>query len=939
MAATATSRVVPVARTVLRGRSEVMATALSMMRRVRAHGRGGVLVLEGEPGIGKSAVFAAIVEQAAVMQFVYGVSKADQIGRISPAAPLLLALRSGSRPVLTAAELADLAPRTAEPLLLLEDVTGLLERVAGQSPLLIGIDDAQWSDPVSRFVLRSLPSRLAGHPILWLFASRSSGGGLVDDLKRPGFGESRIEVAELGPLSAADIAAMAQDRLNRPPSARLSRMLDGVGGNPFFATQILEGVVRAGTEDDPDIPAEFVLGVRRRLGELGPATADLMTIAAVFGQALAAGDVPALLPQHPAAEVTISIGEAVRSGLLEHDRARLTFRHDLIREAIYADLTEHTRQALHQRCARYLRDVAGEPLTIAAHARAGISPGDEATAALLADAASQAAAAMPEAASDLILAAFHSVRPGQDSWVTLGQRCVEVLSLVQRCAEAIDIADVLLAHLDDDEPAGRIEIAVARALWLTGQWQASVDRSTRALARPNVSPALRVRLAAARALALSRVEPAAAAAPVAEDALRGAEHQNDDGARVLAWHALAEVARNRADHEGSLRHYRALRAASGPAYIAQEIQGLQHLDRFHDAEVMLAKARRDMGADKSMMFLSLIYSQIWWDYNLGRLDEAEAGAQTLLALALERGSYTCGIDAASLLSLVALQRGDVAGARQSLTGGFGPAGAEDERRVPSLLLVRGWVTAAEGDLDEAVSLLSPLVMAGREERDPWPWKPGWLRMLAQLGMAAGPGGFTGEVVALAEIGAARNPGVPSLAGTALQLRGTTRRDLGLLRQAADVLARSPRPLLRAGGYEDLGFELVARDRRREAAALLDQSWDIYRAAGAAGPMMTLQDRMRKAGFRRAQWQSAGPRPESGWAALTQAEIRVARLIGSGYTNKAASEALGISVNTTGTHLRSVFTKLGVRSRVQLSNAMHEEDPAEHLRDHGTRLPA
>jgi DNA-binding CsgD family transcriptional regulator len=466
-----------------------------------------------------------------------------------------------------------------------------------------------------------------------------------------------------------------------------------------------------------------------------------------------------------------------------------------------------------------------------------------------------------------------------------------------------------------------------------------VDRSTRALARPNVSPALRVRLAAARALALSRVEPAAAAAPVAEDALRGAEHQNDDGARVLAWHALAEVARNRADHEGSLRHYRALRAASGPAYIAQEIQGLQHLDRFHDAEVMLAKARRDMGADKSMMFLSLIYSQIWWDYNLGRLDEAEAGAQTLLALALERGSYTCGIDAASLLSLVALQRGDVARARQSLTGGFGPAGAEDERRVPSLLLVRGWVTAAEGDLDEAVSLLSPLVMAGREERDPWPWKPGWLRMLAQLGMAAGPGGFTGEVVALAEIGAARNPGVPSLAGTALQLRGTTRRDLGLLRQAADVLARSPRPLLRAGGYEDLGFELVARDRRREAAALLDQSWDIYRAAGAAGPMMTLQDRMRKAGFRRAQWQSAGPRPESGWAALTQAEIRVARLIGSGYTNKGASEALGISVNTTGTHLRSVFTKLGVRSRVQLSNAMHEEDPAEHLRDHGTRLPA
>jgi DNA-binding CsgD family transcriptional regulator/tetratricopeptide (TPR) repeat protein len=917
-----------------------MATALSALRRVGTHGRGGVLVLEGEPGIGKSAVFAAIAEQAAAMQFACGVSKADQIGRISPAAPLLLALRSGSRPVLSAAELAGLAARTAEPLLLLEDVTGLLALRSQESPLLIGIDDTQWTDPVSRFVLRALPSRLAGSAIMWLLASRSSGEGLAEDLKRPGFAGSRIDVVELSPLRAADIAAMARDRLNRAPSAGLSRLLDGVGGNPFFATQILEGVVRAGTHDDPDIPAEFVLGVRRRLGELGPATAELMTVAAVFGQALAAEDARALLPGHPAAQITRSLGEAVRCCLLHHDRdGRLTFRHDLIREAIYADLTERTRRALHLRCARYLRDVAAEPLTIAAHARAGISGGDEATAALLAGAAGQAAAGMPEAACELILAAFHAVRPGQESWLGLGQQCVELLGLVQRCAEAIDVADVLLAHLDDDEPAGRVEIAVARALWLTGQWQASVDRSSRALARPGVSAALRARLAAVRALALSRVEPAAAAGPVAEDALREADRLDDDGARLLAWHALAEVARNRADHQGSLRHYRALRAASGPACIAQEIQGLQHLDRFHDAGVMLGEARRDMGLDKGMIFLSLIYSQVWWDYNLGRLDQAEAGAAALLSLALERGSYTCGIDAASLLSLVALQRGDVAGARQRLTRGFGPADAENERRVPSLLLVRGWVTAAGGDVDEAVGMLSPLVFAGREERDPWPWKAGWLRMLAQLGMAAGAGRFTEEVVALAEIGAGRNPAVPSLAGTALQLRGTVRRDLPLLHRAAGVLARSPRPLVRAGGYEDLGFELVARGRRREGAAVLDQSWSIYREAGATGPMTALQDRMRKAGFRRARWQCAEPRPGSGWQALTHAETRVARLIGSGYTNKAASEALGISVNTTGTHLRSVFAKLGVRSRVQLTNVMHQEDVAEHPRDRQPRRPA
>src|SRR5262249_15539337 len=152
--------------------------------------------------------------------------------------------------------------------------------------------------------------------------------------------------------------------------------------------------------------------------------------------------------------------------------------------------------------------------------------------------------------------------------------------------------------------------------------------------------------------------------------------------RVLAWHALAEVSRNRGDHVASLRHFRALRAVSGPAYIGQEFQGLQYLDRFHDAEVMLRKARKDLGLDRGMVFLSLIYTQIWWDYNVARFDDAEAGARTLLDLALERGSYSCGLEAASLLSLLSLQRGDVGQARQWLTAGFGPAGPDDQFRVP-----------------------------------------------------------------------------------------------------------------------------------------------------------------------------------------------------------------------------------------------------------------
>jgi len=913
-----------VSKLVLRGRSAAMADALGLARRVRAQGHGGVILVEGEPGIGKSALFMEIVTQATRMGFACAVGKADQIGRISPAAPLLLALRSGADPLLSAAELTDLVARTNEPLLLLEDLTALLERLSQDRLVLIGVDDTQWADPVTRFVLRALPGRLAGSSILWLFTSRIAAGGLTEDLKDATFAASPVEAVELGPLAPADIAAMAADRLGRPPSTALSRMLDGVGGNPFFATQILTGVVRG--DADHDIPTEFVLGVRRRIRELEPAAADLITIAAVFGQALAPEDADALLPDHSVDEITAATDAVIRAHLLDTDRnGRLVFRHDLIRQAVYADLTERSRRTPHERCARHLTQTDSDPLTIAVHARTAIKPGDEAAAAMLAEAANRAAGSMPEAATDLILAAFHAVRPNQGSWPALGERSVELLGLVQRCTEALDVADLLLAHVDDDESAGRIEIAAARALWLTGRWLAAVDRSTKALTRPNLSPVLRARLVALQALTRSRVEAASSVVTIAERALREADRVDDDDARVLAWHALAEVSRNRGDHVESLRHYRNLRAISGPTYVGQEFQGLQYLDRFHDAEVLLRTGRRELGLDRGMVFLSLIYTQIWWDYNVARFDEAETGARTLLDLALERGSYSCGIEAASLLSLVSLQRGDVAEARRWLTAGFGPAGPEDEVRLPSLLLVRGWVTAAEGNADEAAELLAPLVFSGREERDPWPWKPGWLRLLAYIGLRARNQKFTDEVMTLADLGAERNPEVASFTGTAFQLRGIVHEDVDLLARAAEILAHSPRPMMRASAYEDLGVTLLRQDHRREGAEMLDRAWEIYRRVGATGPLLDVQNEMRQAGLRRDKWLSVEPRPATGWAALTPSELKVARLIGSGHTNKAAAEELGVSVNTIGTHLRAVFTKLGVRSRVQLSNVLHERD--------------
>ncbi|MEU1030490.1 LuxR C-terminal-related transcriptional regulator [Streptomyces mirabilis] len=89
-------------------------------------------------------------------------------------------------------------------------------------------------------------------------------------------------------------------------------------------------------------------------------------------------------------------------------------------------------------------------------------------------------------------------------------------------------------------------------------------------------------------------------------------------------------------------------------------------------------------------------------------------------------------------------------------------------------------------------------------------------------------------------------------------------------------------------------------------------------------MLSVQEVLRGAGVRRAQWATGAAGPGSGWQALTRTVPAVTRLIGSGLTNRAAAD-LGLSPNKIGTHVRSIFAKLGIHSRVQLANALHRRE--------------
>src|SRR5580693_7117437 len=196
-----------------------MASALSALRGSCLHGTSASVLISGPAGIGKTALLAEICEQATRMKIRVGWSKCDPIEQVWPGAPVIAALRAGRDPVTTAEQYGQIAALVGEPLLLADRIASLLEELAAAEPLLIAIDDLQWADRVSRFLVRSLMSRLAGQAVVWVFASRDDLGGM----DRAGHDVARRESLQLVPRPVSDRGAMALARLGGVPDERPRR--------------------------------------------------------------------------------------------------------------------------------------------------------------------------------------------------------------------------------------------------------------------------------------------------------------------------------------------------------------------------------------------------------------------------------------------------------------------------------------------------------------------------------------------------------------------------------------------------------------------------------------------------------------------------------------------------------------------------------------------
>ncbi|MDT5170083.1 MAG: hypothetical protein QOD02_3414, partial [Mycobacterium sp.] len=279
------------------------------------------------------------------------------------------------------------------------------------------------------------------------------------------------------------------------------------------------------------------------------------------------------------------------------------------------------------------------------------------------------------------------------------------------------------------------------------------------------------------------------------------------------------------------------------------------------------------------------------------------------------------------LCCVAIHTGDAAGLAAARS-----AAAEMER-VPAAEGRAGrlaaWMTAkldaAQGDFSRLiridVALLDPLISGVPNVSSPRRYadQPELVRIL----LAAGRHQDADTVAERLTAAATRDPEFPFLQAASMHANALVANDYTLADEAVAAYEGCQEPILRAGAVEDAG-RLRPEDQRDDAVARLDAALDLYTGVGAIRDVARVRSLLRQRGVRRSAV-TAVSSPH--WPELSGSEVAVVRLVATGATNREVGEQLFLSPHTVNAHLRRIFAKLGIRSRVELAHLTAQRDSA------------
>jgi DNA-binding CsgD family transcriptional regulator len=912
-----------------------------------------LVVIEGEAGIGKSRLLADLLDHAGAHGARTWYGAADELERHRPLRAVVDAL--GPLPAAGAGSEVGTGDVPAVPangwlppagpmaggasdatFLAVEAAVDRVERAVAGGPAMLAVEDLHWADPATLQAVRALTRRLAALPLLVAVTLRPAPRSPELDRLLAALPAATTRHLALTPLGEADVAVLAGSVAAGAPTAGLLAEVRAAGGNPLYVIELVRALavegrvsVVAGVADVAGtrrrIPESLRRTVQRRMAVLSPAALDLLRMAAVLGATFAPAELSAAVGA-PMAELLPALQETVDAGVLTEAGERLAFRHELLRDALYDAIPVGVRTALHRGVGQALAAAGAPADRVAVHLSLGARPGDRDAVSWLRRAARQAAAGDPAAAADLLARAVQLLPATDPDRDRLLAELAGALTVAGRAAEAASVAQRVLAREHDPAAEALTRLALGQALWSQGrlhEWMDQIERGSRAAALTAAERARFHAEAAGGYLTFGRLARAEEEGAAAIAAGRAA---GDDLTVCLGLSARSIAAHYRAHFAAAMEQGAEvveLASRSAPHELGRRFfygyQGmfLAVADRL-DAAVDVIGEGRALSARLGVVADLPPYHYVGSVVHLyaGRWDDAVAEAETCVAVAQEIDTRSAVVGALAVLAHIALHRGALADAEGHL------AAAQATLRESGPQWGMDWVAWAEALVHEA---------RGRPEVALDALAAAWARHLelgldhvalrigpdlVRLQLAAGegrPAAETAELVATV----AERAGAASARAAATRCRGLVTGDPDVLLDAVSEYAAGPRALDRARAAEDAATALARRGRPAEAAARFAEALTLYDRVGASRDLSRAAAAQRRAGIRRGA-RGTRRRPAHGWASLTATELAVAQLATEGLTNPQIGQRLYISRYTVETHLKHVFAKLSLSSRVQLA---------------------
>ena len=950
--------VVEMGRDGLVGRDGEVARLVALLGDLAA-GRGQAVWVEGEPGIGKSALLGAGLAGAPRLGCQVFWGAADELGQRFPLRAMLDCLailpKSADPMRREVVELlhgggfrAGTAPTDPVPTAM-ERLLAMVDRLCAAAPVLLVVDDLQWADEASLAVWHRLGRSVRQLPLLLVGACRPVPRRADLVALRQGLVAADAVVVALESLpadSAAKLAGAVAGARSVGPGLR--RAIGQAAGNPLYVRELVDALGREGrlrrvggtaelVDDAPaaGVPASLAAAISDRLGFVSNQTLNVLRAAALLGAEFSVADLSAVVGRS-AVDLAAAVEEAAAAGVLVESGRRLAFRHVLIRQVMMYDGTPAAlRLALHGRAARALADAGAPAERVAGQLLAAVA---EADGSLLADGwvldwlvgpGRALAYRTPQVAAELVGRAVERLPATDPRREELQAGLVGVLFLLGRHEEAVRLARLVLAATRDVTRSAATAWTLGWALIRIQQHEqarAVIERALADLPPDPLDEGWRVRLRALLPMVAAGSGDLDEAGRLAGQAIAAAERAGDRVAAASASNTLCFVRTRRGDRVGALAAAeQGLRLLGENPETADLRLLLMHnrmamlssLDRLAEADAAVREAVDTAERSAAPPRLAAIRSAAAEHcYQVGRWDDALAEAETIADGTLPV-VWFYQLLLHGIWALIAGHRDDqaVATAHLRATAELTPAPGEALYSGQYVVMARALVAERQGLPGQALATLTAMLDPAHAEE--MTERRLWLADAVRLALSVGD---PDTARAAAEAGAAdpATEQTPSRTAAAEHCQGLLGGDPARLAAAADTYRAVGRPVQLAQVLEDAAAVLARDGDLPGARAAYAEAADIYTGLGAEWDLLRAHTRLRPYRIRR---RGTRRRPATGWDALTGTELTVARLVADDRSNPDIAAGLFLSRRTVETHVSHILTKLGARSRIDIARAV------------------